>query len=515
MSTADFTDQVHLWHYIFVYSCICAVFFLILSCICFFRWKIPKVWRKHRRYKRKTMIEFIWITTVATICMSAISGVKIFAETDYSIPPWTESCESDGESESETDFFVDQEEQWQEYESYEVETMEESQTFLESATYVESEIYIESETIVVETTEVETNPTIVVPEDVFPPSIGLIGIDDQGAYQIGPEITITVEDQYYNPNGTTISLFGQTKGSIDLSGIINKTLLLENKQVYLGDFSQLEDDLYTFTVASVDIYGNKTVESKNFSINKKGSSIIIENTLSSSVFKTLINQEDDIILQEINIDNIVYKTLSYSKDGQIVHLKEYQDYLVEEQVLENGRKAYTYRIFAKSFKDDGTYALQFFSEDKAGNKTSFQSGGQNIEFVVDQTAPIVVISNLESHGIYKGKEHLFTVEVKDNMSVEQLVCYINGRKVLNYNHHMIIAEDGRVTLAIPTTKGYGNVVIKAVDQAGNTTWRQMEQVYVNGGPLYGISLEVIFGGVSILVLLLIVESKSIVKICQL
>ena len=128
-------------------------------------------------------------------------------------------------------------------------------------------------------------------------------------------------------------------------------------------------------------------------------------TLSDNTRKLLqkhyTKQPQEIEVTEINIDTLQMKEISYGRDGEVVRLQKGKDYAVEKNEPEQGWKTYTYKIGRHNFQKEGNYTVTLSSKDRAENRGNNKIKGEEINFVVDQTAPTVVVTGIENYGKYK------------------------------------------------------------------------------------------------------------------
>ena len=166
-------------------------------------------------------------------------------------------------------------------------------------------------------------------------------------------------------------------------------------------------------------------------------------------------------------------------------------------VSKPGWVQYDYEISAENFKEEGSYIVTLYSEDKAANKNSNRSvrdeNGVNelpIEFVIDKTAPSLIVSGVEENGRYYDHERVIMLHYVDNnvttrlevtddsgnVTVYYLDAYYNGsddsrdiRKVAPASEYIAISPntEGDIELKIQARNYKQSISIKAIDAAGN------------------------------------------------
>ena len=89
-----------------------------------------------------------------------------------------------------------------------------------------------------------------------------------------------------------------------------------------------------------------------------------------------------------------------------------------------GWKTYTYKIGRHNFQKEGNYTVTLSSKDRAENRGNNKIKGEEINFVVDQTAPTVVVTGIENHGKYKESSKKMTIYTEDNLRQRQWKCLL-------------------------------------------------------------------------------------------
>src|SRR5699024_10969447 len=131
--------------------------------------------------------------------------------------------------------------------------------------------------------------------------------------------------------------------------------------------------------------------------------------------------EEDLVIHEYNVDTINFSELTVTKDGTARDLEEGTDFTVEEEEAD-GRKHYVYTLNREIFTEerqtedgqtetvpsDGHYTITVYSEDEAGNRSSNQRTGDTIQFIIDNTAPMVVVTGLDG-GPYNETSHTVSI----------------------------------------------------------------------------------------------------------
>lgn len=313
--------------------------------------------------------------------------------------------------------------------------------------------------------------------DLTNPEIEITGVENRSANKgtVAPVITLT--DTNYTANGVTLTLTGADKGRINVDAMVSRSAVTNGQTITFRNFGENMDDIYTLTAKLVDQAGNETTRSITFSVNRDGSTYKLDDYAAQLVQSGFTNSPKDIVIQEVNVDTLEFIEITYTKDGEVVTLKEGVDYTVEEEGGDGQWKVYTYTIKASCFEEEGQYSINIYSEDRAKNTSTYQAKNSKLdeeeqmtlEFVVDKTAPSVSIANLEDRGRYRENVHEFTLSVKDNMLLSYVELYLDGVLYHTYSGDELTVEDGVLTIPVDSKNAYQTVKIIAYDAAGNPT----------------------------------------------
>lgn len=245
-----------------------------------------------------------------------------------------------------------------------------------------------------------------------------------------------------------------------------------------------KDGLYTLKASAVDNAKNsyskirlddgKEYDEVYFSINRNGSVFILDDTTQNAVERYyLYGVPSDIVIKEINVNPISNCTIKVNGTP----LTEGVDYTVSDSGTSRTQwveRVYTVKqdIFAK----EGEYAVTIETVDQTGANAFSDMKGLDLTFVVDQTAPKLTISGLETNGRYKkneqevivgvsddgGKVYSFNVKLLDSKGEEISELFnMEGEELTNY----LIENGNKVSFMIPN--GFNNqVVITCNDYVG-------------------------------------------------
>ena len=183
-----------------------------------------------------------------------------------------------------------------------------------------------------------------------------------------------------------------------------------------------EDALYTLSYEVMDMAGNATNTAilddgaeygeVQFSINRNGSTFGFGDEYTETVVNQYYVYEvyDDVVIVEVNVDPIEdYVVLLNGEE-----LTEGSDYTTEQSSASGEWSKRTYVINKDLFAEEGEYSVVVSSKDKTETTAYSDVKNLSVAFVVDQTAPVLTISGLETGGRYQTNEQTVTVIPTDD-----------------------------------------------------------------------------------------------------
>lgn len=323
------------------------------------------------------------------------------------------------------------------------------------------------------------------PEDRFTidrtsPSVEIFGVENKSANNdiVAPQIRY--QDRNYEEKDVKIELTGYHRGKLPIEG--QKTEIVNGQYIKLPDFERTKekDDLYTLTVQVTDRAGNVTKKSITFSVNRFGSVYTLSDKTRKLLQKHYTKQPQEIEVTEINIDTLQMKEISYGRDGEVVRLQKGKDYAVEKNEPEQGWKTYTYKIGRHNFQKEGNYTVTLSSKDRAENRGNNKIKGEEINFVVDQTAPTVVVTGIENYGKYKESSKKMTIYMEDNFAAEAVEVSVHGERKIKkrYDAERLKRQGGRAEVVLRQENRWKTVRVSGVDAAGNRSEEKVFQILV-------------------------------------
>lgn len=292
--------------------------------------------------------------------------------------------------------------------------------------------------------------------DTTAPELILEGVDPGVSYKEGSfKLAASPNDKHLDNGASKFVLSGRQNGEIELDGSF------ENGKLVTKDGVPKErkfDDFYTAKGVAVDLAGNTTEKTVQFSVNRYGSLFkFADEEFNGKYFQELPN---DIVLTQTSVDRLDMSKFKIVvlKNGREMEIDPSQ-YSIVESGGKDGPWVYTITVKRESFTDDGVYQVQLFSESEDGNKES--SLQQEYSFVIDKTEPEIIVSGIESEGEYTGLSQQVTVEVRDLSGPDKIYATLNGKSF------ELTANNGVYTGTVPAGSSAQNMSITVIDRAGN------------------------------------------------
>lgn len=276
----------------------------------------------------------------------------------------------------------------------------------------------------------------------------------------------------------TFTLTGAKHKEEEVTGTYTATA--KGGRTKMADFEHKAtvDDIYTLTGSVTDLAGNVTKKTIQFSVNRFGSNYTFDKATEKFLKAYYAKKGQDLTITETNTDTLQSKGIRISKDGVVRTLEEGTDYTVEETGGNGSWRQYTYIIKASCFKKEGIYEIILDSEDAAGNRQDNKLKEHPIRFVIDATAPDVVVTGIENNGRYREIERTAEIVVNDVSPVESVTLKKNGETVKTFIRKDIEKTNGKLSYTIRAADGWQNFTVSAKDAAGNTSDAQKYRVLV-------------------------------------
>lgn len=332
-----------------------------------------------------------------------------------------------------------------------------------------------------------------------------------------------VEDANFDAARVEIELIGSNSGDVT-----REYLEVSNGEM-VGTYrfrNILEDDLYTLQITAIDKAGNRSttiagadaldgtmsLEQIRFSVNRKGSVYTLDDYTRKLVGEIYVKSVEDVAFYETNVNILNTIRLTIAKDNRSgllidendlaeITLVEGAGYTIERENVNGGWSQYKYVIHKSNFTEDGIYRLSIYSTDEAGNvsENTMESKLAEINFMVDSTEPICIVSDLKSGTTYNMAEKRVVFEPQDNLLLRKVEVYLNDVQVAAWEDAEQVSD---FSFVIAQSNTEQSVRIVCIDAAGNIGEERIEKIYVttdkwirlwnNKKLLYSL----IFGGVA-------------------
>jgi hypothetical protein len=257
------------------------------------------------------------------------------------------------------------------------------------------------------------------------------------------------------------------------------------------------DGIYTLRARVVDKAGNEFEDQIVYSINRFGSTWYIEENSGTAelVEAYYTNDAPDVEIHEVNATDVSGQAVSFAHAGNVSTLSKGSDYTVNRQGGEGTWKDYLYQIDAGNFAEEGLFELTVYSEDEAGNTSSNRApkvDTQNpadklpVDFVVDKTAPSIVVTGVEEGGRYQEASRIVKIDVQDNLALDSAEVFLNGSDspAANFTDDDIEAAGGLAEYTLVANDDVQRLSVAARDKAGNVSdFVEVDDIFINPSPL--------------------------------
>lgn len=325
-----------------------------------------------------------------------------------------------------------------------------------------------------------TSPEFVI--DTIKPKIDIQNVVNRTAYAGEVAPSAAVHDTNL-ADGTTIEV---SKISYPLSkddpnpyaGAVINTSATDKSVSYLNPAkTKGNDGVYTLTVQAIDLAGNTESEAVTWSVNRFGSTYVISDNTGKMLDQYLKSSKTtDVKVTEINPSGLDDNKTSVelTRDTKNTTLKSGDNYTTDSDTS-SGWSEYNYTVSKSNYDKDGAYRVLFHSEDAAGNSSENTMEGKNakktgaaaeINFAVDDTAPIASFVDLASNGKYEESSHKAKVSFEDNLKLSKAQIKVNGKTVATFTADQLEKSPIR-EFTLDGSSSKQDVTVVAWDAAGN------------------------------------------------
>lgn len=339
---------------------------------------------------------------------------------------------------------------------------------------------VSGEDLATNKSESYTSPEFVI--DTIKPKIDIQNVVNRTAYAGEVAPTAAVHDTNL-ADGTSIEV---SKISYPLSkddpnpyaGAAINTSATDKSVSYLNPAkTKGNDGVYTLTVQAVDLAGNTESEAVTWSVNRFGSTYVISDNTGKMLDQYLKSAKTtDVKVTEINPSGLDDNKTSVelTRDTKNTTLKSGDNYTTDANTA-SGWSEYNYTVSKSNYDKDGAYRVLFHSEDAAGNSSENTMEGKNakksgaaaeINFAVDDTAPIASFVDLASNGKYEESSHKAKVSFEDNLKLSKAQIKVNGKTVATFTADQLEKSPIR-EFTLDGSSSKQDVSVVAWDAAGN------------------------------------------------
>ena len=325
-----------------------------------------------------------------------------------------------------------------------------------------------------------TSPEFVI--DTIKPKIDIQNVINRTAYAGEVAPSAAVHDTNL-ADGTTIEV---SKISYPLSkddpnpyaGAAINTSATDKSVSYLNPAkTKGNDGVYTLTVQAIDLAGNTESEAVTWSVNRFGSTYVISDNTGKMLDQYLKSSKTtDVKVTEINPSGLddTKTSVELTRDTKNTTLKSGDNYTTDSDTS-SGWSEYNYTVSKSNYDKDGAYRVLFHSEDAAGNSSENTMEGKNaqksgasaeINFAVDDTAPIASFVDLASNGKYEESSHKAKVSFEDNLKLSKAQIKVNGKTVATFTADQLEKNPIR-EFVLDGSSSKQDVTVVAWDAAGN------------------------------------------------
>ena len=300
--------------------------------------------------------------------------------------------------------------------------------------------------------------------DLTKPEVVIEGVTNGTSYTGSVLPVVRVTDTNYDEGGVVVTLVGGKNGVREAGYSKSSIANGQTYSFYDLEHSQKMDDCYKLTVKAVDKAGHESTQTVSYRVNRFGSIYSLSRELESAVDSYYAAASDKYAIYEQNVDEVKKSTVSYTIDNEIVNLEEGKDYTVRHSEDKAGWNQYEYILSKDSFAKEGVYTVSVSSEDSVGNISDNKSKGVNMEFCIDNTAPVCIVSGVEEgQKIERDASANIGIEAYDNIMFATMKVELNGEQIKSEAD----LQDGKLSFTVSPTSGEQTLKVTCYDAAGN------------------------------------------------
>ena len=313
------------------------------------------------------------------------------------------------------------------------------------------------------------------------PGITISGVKEGSANNGAVQLCITCRDSRIKKGSVRIVLEREGKG--ETAAEIRTEESGDGESWIIQDLPHLPDwdDRYSLRVQAETPDGSQIEKKIDFSVNRFGSVLEVGEETQEALASYYHTGTVPVVFTETNLDEITSAELLCSCDGKVRTLVPEKEYTVEKHTDQNRKNVYRYTVSSQVFRQEGTYELLLISSDRAQNSQNTVSQKQMVAFAIDRTPPVVCLPGIEDGGVYDADEVWYCMEAWDNLSLDSLTLYLDGRAVKRLGRDELEKSGGLWKFRLTGAGRWQRIRLHAVDGAGNDTWSAQKAVYIAPG----------------------------------
>lgn len=322
--------------------------------------------------------------------------------------------------------------------------------------------------------------------DKMDPEVIITGVESEKAYNadiIG--FRFEAKDFYFEQALFHLAKVSKDGYKTDIE--VNERTLENGKEILMDNLA--EDGIYQLAYVVTDKAGRTVQNEFQFSVNRNGSSYIIDSK-ATAINKTFLKAvENDIQIMEVNVNELDMNSilLILTKGSNTIELKEGVDYTLEKKISADKWCQYIYTIKKSCFDTDGEYSLTISSKDALGNisVSDLENKQADISFVVDKTLPLCNILNLKSNTTYAADGKNIELSVSDNIKLAKVSVFLNGVEIVDLSEtelDRLAQADQNISFDITSKSTAQNLEVVFEDKAGNSDTVKISNFYVTTNP---------------------------------
>jgi hypothetical protein len=372
-------------------------------------------------------------------------------------------------------------------------------------------------------TDLAGNPANTLPDDDFVVDLTAPVIEfgdavtNRSAHADAVTPEVLFRDRNYDSSGKSIVIEGYKNRQVPVS--VSYFAITDGEQGTVGDLEHVSgnDDIYVLTATQTDLAGNETIETIMYSVNRFGSTWYLDGSSKDLVDGYYANAAREVQIHEVNVNEVVEHSVSLSHDGNLSTLGTREGYRVLASGDDASWREYVYALEAQNFESEGLYEITVHSTDAVKNTSSNVSprvaeSACPVSFVIDKTAPAIVLTGVEEGGRYAEDSRTVVVDVQDNTAVDTLDIYLNGSAapVASYSGEEVESSNGQVEYVMQASNTPQEFAVVARDVAGNTSDRMsVADIFISSSNIMIAELSVpraglVGGGISLLAIAAVV-----------